>query len=416
MLAKLCIRYNGGKIVAMGHESEDEKLIKAQLQESKRALATLLSNLPGMAYRCQNNLNWTMEFVSQGCIELTGYQPEDLINDKKISFGELIHPEDRQVGWNNVQKSLDKKIPFQRTYRIRRYLGEERWVWEQGRGVFNSTGELIALEGFITDITEQKRIEAELKKHRDYLEKIVQERTDELSKTNQRLQQEIAKHKKTEEALREGNEAMNNILTASPIGISLLENQKFKWVNTQMCKIFGFASCSDYKDRDIKMIFAYNEEYNKFIESIPDYFDKAEPLKMDVCLKRKDGSVFDGHLSMSSFDICFALKRSILTVSDISWRKKIEKEKIEKEKMQAVLETIGAVCHEMNQPLQGLYLSLNEIIEDQNTIKEEIDNIKKYIGKIREINMKLMRITRYQTRDYVNGLKIIDIDGASDAD
>ncbi len=399
----------------MGSESGNENLIKAQLQESKRALATLLSNLPGMAYRCQNNLNWTMEFVSQGCIELTGYQPEDLINDKTIPFGELIYPHDRQTGWEEVQKSLDKKIPFQRTYRIKTYSGEERWVWEQGRGVFTPTGELTALEGFITDITEYKRVESELKRHRNHLEEIVKERTDELLKSNELLEQEISKHKKTEQALREGNQTMDNILTASPIGISLLENWKFKWVNSQMCKIFGFTSSADYQDLDVEIIFTSKEGYTEFIKSASDYY-QAEPLTIDVSLKRKDGSVFDGHLSMSSSDPDSALQSSILTVSDISWRKKIEREKIEKEKMQAVLETAGAVCHEINQPLQGLYLSLNEVLEDQNMIREEIGNIKRYIEKISKINRKLMNITRYQTRDYIKGIKIIDIDGASDTD
>jgi PAS domain-containing protein len=53
------------------------------LTESKRTLATLLSNLPGLAYRCANDRDWTMEFVSDGCYGLTGYAPEDLLHNKK---------------------------------------------------------------------------------------------------------------------------------------------------------------------------------------------------------------------------------------------------------------------------------------------------------------------------------------------
>jgi PAS domain S-box-containing protein len=183
-----------------------------------------------------------------------------------------------------------------------------------------------------------------------------------------------------------------------------------------MSKIFGFSSTADYKDWDLEIIFTSKEEYLEFMECISDYCYKAEPLTMEASLQRKDGSVFDGHLSMSSSDAGSALRRSILIVSDISWRKKIEQEKIEKEKMQAVLETAGAVCHEMNQPLQCVYLSVNEILEDHNMLEDEMNKIQQHIGRIREITSKLTRITRYQTRDYINGVKIIDIDGASGTD
>ena len=50
--------------------------------------------------------------------------------------------------------------PFQFEYRIRHQDGSERWVWEQGQGVYNGTDEPVAFEGFVTDVTERKRAEA----------------------------------------------------------------------------------------------------------------------------------------------------------------------------------------------------------------------------------------------------------------
>jgi len=119
---------------------------------------------------------------------------------------------------------------------------------------------------------------------------------------------------------------------------------------------------------------------------------------------------------MSCWDSSLSYNRAILTISDISMRKRMEREKIAKEKMQGVLEMAGAVCHEMNQPLQGLYFSLNEIMEDRENMEEELGRMKQFIGKIREINLKMMNITRYETRDYIDGSRIIDIDGASNRD
>ena len=151
----------------------DQKEAEQALQESQRALATLISNLPGMAYRCQNDPDWTMEFVSQGSFELTGYLPEELINNSKASYGELIHPEDQAAVWDGVQTALREGRPFQMTYRIKTPAGE-KWVWEQGQGVPNAKGEIIALEGFISDIT--ARVVAQ-----QNLEQRVDERTRELS-------------------------------------------------------------------------------------------------------------------------------------------------------------------------------------------------------------------------------------------
>jgi PAS domain S-box-containing protein len=136
----------------------------AELRESQRALATLMGNLPGMAYRCRNDSRWTMEFVSEGCADLTGYQPSDLTGNSTVTWTSLIHPQDREVVWDQILKAVDEHEKFQVIYRIHTISGSERWVWEQGLGVFSSKGDLLAIEGFITDITDRKNAEEIIKK------------------------------------------------------------------------------------------------------------------------------------------------------------------------------------------------------------------------------------------------------------
>ncbi|NEQ45920.1 MAG: PAS domain S-box protein [Leptolyngbya sp. SIOISBB] len=62
------------------------------LRESQRTLATLLGNLAGMAYRRHCDANWSLEFVSDGCYDLTGYAPSDLLGETAVPFEQLIHP------------------------------------------------------------------------------------------------------------------------------------------------------------------------------------------------------------------------------------------------------------------------------------------------------------------------------------
>lgn len=164
------------------------KSTRINLKESERSMLTLLSNLPGMVYHCRNDRNWTMEFLSDGCLELTGYQPSDLINNQKLSFNEIIHPDDREQIWEKVQASLQKQQPFQLTYRIQTATGKNKWVWEKGSGIFSNKGELLYLEGFITDITEQIEAEDKIRKLNEELEQIVSGRTAQLDAANKELE------------------------------------------------------------------------------------------------------------------------------------------------------------------------------------------------------------------------------------
>jgi len=130
-------------------------------REVQRKYATLLGNLPGMAYRCRNDRDWTMEIISGGCLELTGYSPEDVIENSSLSYAHIIHPDDRDRVRDEVEVAVADGKRFVLEYRITTAGGEERWVWEQGTPILSDSGQVAALEGFILDITSRKRAEAQ---------------------------------------------------------------------------------------------------------------------------------------------------------------------------------------------------------------------------------------------------------------
>ncbi len=141
----------------------DRKKIEEEVIGSRELIKRLMNNLPGIVYRCKNDKNWTMEFISQGCFKLTGYESEEILSNAKISYGNIILPEDFEQGWQSVQEAIDNKTPFNITYRIRTKDDQIKWVWEQGIGVYNSEGEIDYLEGFITDVTDKLESENKLK-------------------------------------------------------------------------------------------------------------------------------------------------------------------------------------------------------------------------------------------------------------
>jgi PAS domain S-box-containing protein len=103
-----------------------------------------------------------MEFVSAGCRDLTGYEPEALIGNRLTSFEEIIERDDRKAVRDIISRAVERGEAFEITYRIRTREGGIKWVWERGRAVPGPDGPVKSLEGFITDITERKLLESQL--------------------------------------------------------------------------------------------------------------------------------------------------------------------------------------------------------------------------------------------------------------
>jgi PAS domain S-box-containing protein len=134
---------------------EKHKMQKA-LEESERINSTLVSNLPGMVYRCRNDESWTMIYVSFGVEKLTGYLPSELLENNLVSYENIIHAEDRAELRKIVSEGIDRKEKYETQYRIICKDEKIKWVWEQAQGVFDEKGELDFVEGFIMDITKEK--------------------------------------------------------------------------------------------------------------------------------------------------------------------------------------------------------------------------------------------------------------------
>lgn len=144
------------------------KATEEALKESERSKSVLISHLPGLAYRCKYDCDWTMQYVSEGCLSLTGYPPESLLHNRDLSYNDIISPEYRQLLWEKWQEVLAEKKPFKYEYEIITANGEKKWVLEMGQGIYNDDDEVEALEGIVLDISDRKAIENMLKYNNEH--------------------------------------------------------------------------------------------------------------------------------------------------------------------------------------------------------------------------------------------------------
>ncbi|MDY0082179.1 MAG: PAS domain S-box protein, partial [Ignavibacteriaceae bacterium] len=162
----------------------ERKRTEAKLLQSEKHLSNLMSNLPGMAYIRKYSSDWIMEFVSQGCFELTGFLPDELIHNKVVTYAELIHPEDKETVFVSVREAVIKKKPYQIVYRIRTKNEGEKWVWEKGTAQFSRKGKVETLEGFITDISSRIQAESALRENEELYRKLIATLPDIIAITN----------------------------------------------------------------------------------------------------------------------------------------------------------------------------------------------------------------------------------------
>ncbi|WP_422486440.1 diguanylate cyclase [Gudongella sp. DL1XJH-153] len=131
-------------------------------RKTERTRLKLMETLPGMIYRCRFDKDWTMEYVSEGCKDLTGYDVVSLLENNEISFNEIIVEEYRESLRNLWELAVRNKGMVRTEYEILTAAGEKKWVYEQGQPVFDQEGKLLMLEGIIVDITQQKEREEKI--------------------------------------------------------------------------------------------------------------------------------------------------------------------------------------------------------------------------------------------------------------
>ncbi len=232
---------------------------------------------------------------------------------------------------------------------------------------------------------------------------------DEIAATAEALRRYVVEIAATAEALRQSEERLQKLSEATVEGVALIGNGKILASNEVFARMFGYdfaevdgmevldVVAPQYRDLALKQMSSSNEE----------------PYEL-MCIK-KDGTTLPVEACGKAVSYQGRLVKQT-ALRDLSERKQAEQERIRHEKLQGVLEMAGAVCHEINQPMQIISgysdLLLGEISKD-SSIYEDLNILKGQVVKMSEITDKLMKITQYKTCEYIEGRKIIDIHKAS---
>jgi PAS domain S-box-containing protein len=131
-------------------------------QELLETLLSITGRVEGFLYRCRNDRDYSMLHISEGVDRLCGYPAADFIDNRRRTFSTVIHPDDLDGVYADVDRALAAKQKWEIDYRLVHGAGHAVWVHEIGAGVFAESGELLYLEGFVIDIARRKRMETEL--------------------------------------------------------------------------------------------------------------------------------------------------------------------------------------------------------------------------------------------------------------
>src|SRR5215475_9796325 len=86
--------------------------------DNARMLKTLLATVDGMVYRRRLDADWTMEFVSSGCLRVTGLHPGDLLFNNRVAYADLLIAEDRLWVREAISCAIEEGRSFDLEYRI----------------------------------------------------------------------------------------------------------------------------------------------------------------------------------------------------------------------------------------------------------------------------------------------------------
>jgi len=312
-------------------------------------------------------LDGKFAFLNPEFLRISGYEEQELLGASSLG---IVHPEDREMVRKNSIRMLKRENMNPYEHRVITKDGEIRWIIETVTSI-TYEGSKAAL-GYFMDNTQNVL---------------------------------------TKEALLLSEDKFKKVFRSSPdwFVISTLEDGFYVDVNEAFLRTTGYTrhEVIGKSSRELG-IWAQPDKRSQMVETLR---KTGAVRNMEVEFRMKSGEIRNVLWSAEVID--YGEEKCLIAVTrDITARHRAQQEQLKREKLQGILEIAGATCHEVNQPLQYVYLLLNEVLNEYPGNKNLLE-IRKQCDRIKSITQKMEGITVYESMDYVQGRKIIDINEAS---
>lgn len=306
-------------------------------------------------------------FLNPEFLRISGYDEKDLLGTDSLG---IVLLEDREKVRRCATDMLKGKSHSPYEHRVLTRDGEVRWIIETVTSI-EFRGKRAVL-GYFMDHTE---------------------------------------HERAKEALNISEDKFHKAFRSSPdwFVISTLEDGFYIDVNEAFLRATGYTK-DEVLGRTSSELGIWADP-GKRAEMVKTLREKGVVRNLEVEFRMKSGEI--RNMLWSAEVIDYGDEKCLIAVTrDITDRRRAEQERLKREKLQGVLETAAAACHEINQPLQYIFLLLDEVLQKEPDC-QELKEIKKQYDRIKEITNKFENITVYETTDYIKGEKIIDLERAS---
>jgi PAS domain S-box-containing protein len=286
--------------IELGEKLAERLRLQGSLQESEARFRNLLEYIPGVAVQGYA-IDGTVRYWNRSSEELYGYHAQEAVGK---NLGNLIFPPDLR---RMFVKGL--KLGAQATH-SGEFMpsGEKNLLTKNGALVpVHAIHTVVCLDGseplmfcIAVDLRERKRVEEELRKYRDHLEKLVEERTAELTEVNLQLQEEIQERLRTEGALRESEARFRTVFEGAPVGVGLVGlDWEFIDINLAFMEMLGFSL------EELRQVGMGNIVHPEDLATARSYFQEMKNGERDFYqregrYRRQNGTWMWGHINVSA--------------------------------------------------------------------------------------------------------------------